>query len=76
MKRVRGGLAVLSALCGFVYIPACGGRADVTPGEPDGATTGDDGAVAQTDSPEGIALNSTTVFWVDFGDGTIKSVPK
>ncbi|HEY5243355.1 MAG TPA: hypothetical protein VIJ22_17865, partial [Polyangiaceae bacterium] len=26
--------------------------------------------------PAGIALNSTTVFWVNFGDGTIRSVPK
>ena len=26
--------------------------------------------------PIGIALNSTLVFWVDFGDGTIRSVPK
>jgi hypothetical protein len=26
--------------------------------------------------PSGIALNSTSVFWVNFGDGTIRSVPK
>jgi hypothetical protein len=26
--------------------------------------------------PSGIALNSTSVFWVDFGDGTIRAVPK
>jgi hypothetical protein len=26
--------------------------------------------------PSGMALNSTTLFWVDFGDGTIRAVPK
>jgi hypothetical protein len=26
--------------------------------------------------PTWMALNSTRVFWVDFGDGTIRSVPK
>jgi hypothetical protein len=26
--------------------------------------------------PTAIALNSTRAFWVDFGDGTIRSVPK
>ena len=32
-------------------------------------------AAGQAD-PAGIALNSTQVFWVDFGDGSIKAVPK
>jgi hypothetical protein len=26
--------------------------------------------------PTGIAVNSTQVFWVNFGTGTINSVPK
>jgi hypothetical protein len=26
--------------------------------------------------PTWLAINSTRVFWVDFGDGTIRSVPK
>jgi hypothetical protein len=26
--------------------------------------------------PTGVAVNSTRVFWVNFGDGTIRSVPK
>jgi hypothetical protein len=26
--------------------------------------------------PSGLALNSKSLFWVDFGDGSIKSVPK
>jgi hypothetical protein len=53
MKRVRGGIAVLSALCGFVHIAACGGRADVTQGEPDGGVTGDDGAVDSGSTDDG-----------------------
>jgi hypothetical protein len=28
------------------------------------------------DVPQGLALNSTRVFWVNYGDGSIKSVPK
>ncbi len=44
MKRIRGGLAVLSALCGFAVVPACGGRAEITPGQGDSGNEGDDGS--------------------------------
>lgn len=66
MKRIRGGLAVLSALCGFALFPACGGRAEVSPGQPEGddgsagdaSPTGDGGGPAQDGAMLGDSASS------------------
>jgi hypothetical protein len=82
MKRVRGSLAVLSALCGFVFVPACGGRAELAPGQPDGEAPGDDGAAGDS-SPSGddggttdsnVTGDSPTSSF-DGGEGPDGSVP-
>ncbi len=79
MKRVRGSLAVLSAACGLFVVPACGGRAELAPGQPGGDAAGDDGSTGDS-SPAGddggttdsnVTGDSPTSFEAGGPDGSV-----